>query len=850
VDSADSDLGELIESTILDMNSFADVLDLGLIVVNRKEEIVIWNSWIAKRSFVEPETVIGKSLNQSFIGKSDQLLKAIDASFQPNQATSAVQTLADISLPLYKDQAALDNGDRIRQSVKVSPIDIKGERLVSIQIDDLGKQVLDEEAVRQQSHELETIAAIAREQQGQLKTILDNSKDSVIILNRLGRISGFYLSAQKMFGYQEMAILGKPLSTLLPSPFAQQYDNLFSDQDKCQDLDSSTEASALRANGELFYTDMSIRAIHDGHDLQFVVTISDITDRKQVQDALYQEKEQAQVTLSSIADGVITTDIIGRINFINPAALKLIGKEREEVINHRIDLVVNIESEHTRLPVFECIEKGVQIDSISGDVLYSKSGHSLVIHQVASPIHNQIGDTIGAVMIFRDVSKSHRLASRLSWQASHDDLTRLINRREFERHLQSAMDSSINENTEHCFCYLDLDKFKVVNDTCGHAAGDELLKQLADIFRDNVRGSDILARLGGDEFAIILTQCKLEPAQRIAEKIRLGIEEFRFGWGETSFQVGVSIGLVMIDSHCPSINEIFNAADSACFAAKQAGRNRVHIYKADDVDIAQRQGEARWMLRIQQALEENRFELNYQPIVPVADGNNAAVHYEILLRMIDEEGNTIPPGAFIPAAERYQMMSKIDYWVIQHVFEWLDQYWDSQSPDIFAINLSGQSMADGDLQQKIKQLLEVSNVRPENISFEITETAAISNLNLATTFISDLKAIGCYFALDDFGSGLSSFAYLKNLPVDYLKIDGAFVKDMNHNAIDRAMVESIHHIGSVMKLKTIAEFVENDEIFQILKEVGIDYAQGFGIARPIPLPRDGSNLLESAIGQN
>ena len=833
----------LIGSAILDACSFADALDIGVIAVNQNQEIVIWNDWMTRHSFQQSESVVGSMLANSLPTEDDRLGKAISEINKHGLSAKVDNRVLDISLPLYRDRQSFEKDDKIQQSLQISHFDIKHQRFVLIQIADVGNKLLGEEVLRQQAHELETVVAIAREQEGQLKTILDNSKDSVIILNRLGRISGFYLSAQKMFGYKEMAVLGKPLSTLLPSPFAQQYDILFSDQDKCQNLDSSTEASALRANGDLFYTDMSIRAIHDEHDLQFVVTISDITDRKQVQDALYQEKEQAQVTLSSIADGVITTDIIGRINFINPAALKLIDQDHEELINRRIDQVVNIESDQPRMPVFECMEQGTQIDSISGDVLYNKSGESLIIHQVASPIHNQIGDTIGAVMIFRDVSKSHRLASRLSWQASHDELTRLINRREFERHLQSAMDSSINEETEHCLCYLDLDKFKVVNDTCGHAAGDELLKQLADILRDNVRGSDILARLGGDEFAIILTQCKLEPAQRIAENIRLGIEDFRFGWGDTSFQVGVSIGLVMIDKNCPSLSEIFNAADSACFAAKQAGRNRVHIYKADDVDIAQRQGEARWMLRIQQALEENRFELNYQPIVPVANDEIQVIHYEILVRMIDEEGNRIPPGAFIPAAERYQMMSKIDFWVIQHVFEWLEQFWDSNSPGIFAINLSGQSMADGELQQKIKKLIEASNVSPENISFEITETAAISNLNQATNFISDLKAIGCNFALDDFGSGLSSFAYLKNLPVDYLKIDGAFVKDMIHNPIDRAMVESIHNIGSVMNLKTIAEFVENDAILQALKEVGVDYAQGYGIARPKPLPLDSSDLF-------
>lgn len=669
--------------------------------------------------------------------------------------------------------------------------------------------------------------------------VLDNARDAILILDNLGVIKSFYRSAQKMFAYDEEDIIDKAFSVLLAFPYSNQYAEMFSNNEDGESyIDITAEADALKSNGDLFPIEMSIRSIYDDISSRFVVTISDISDRKLVQDALYQEKEQAEVTLSSIADGVITTDIIGRINFINPAALKLIGRDRDDIISHRIDLMVIIESERPQLPVFECIERGVKVESMSGDLLYNGSSQPLIIHQVASPIHNQMGDIIGAVMIFRDVSKSHRLASRLSWQASHDELTQLYNRREFERHVQEVMDSAINEDQEHCLVFMDLDKFKVVNDTCGHAAGDELLRQIAQIFRNHVRGSDIVARLGGDEFAFILSRCSLKPAAAVAEKVRHAIEEYRFSWDGSLFQIGVSMGLVMIDANCPEISEVLKAADSACYAAKEAGRNRIHIYNPDDAEMMQRQGQAQWMIRIQNALEEDRFQLFYQSIVPVAESPDCPRHYEILVRMIDESGDIIAPGAFIPSAERYHMMLKIDLWVIEHLFDWLASNATSSSPGIYAINLSGQSLADGELLNKIKAMIAEREIDPRCISFEITETAAISNLTQAQRFITDLKKIGCQFALDDFGSGLSSFAYLKNLPVDYLKIDGAFVKDMLKDPIDRALVESIHRVGNVMKLKTIAEFVENAEILEELREIGVDFAQGYGISYPKALPKD------------
>ncbi len=819
-----------------------DAISSGLIVLNHKGEVVIWNKWMVQHSFIDADKALKQSFLMLFPEMTKRLQTAVSNALSLHLSSIISARLGQTVLPLYHNEENFQLDKRIPHSLTVTPVQMHQQFWCLIQIEDATQREEIEISLKRNVLEIDTMVSKAKEQEFQLQTILNNTLDSIVLLNRLGRISGFYRSAQKMFGYSEYELLGKPLSVLFPVPYNRRFDELINATKDDESFSFFEQAKSLRSSGDIFHSDIAINSIFDHQDMQFIITIKDVTERQKVQDALYREKEQAQVTLSSIADGVITTDIIGQINFVNPAALKLTGYEHKELIDKRIDRVITVQSDNAQLPIFQCINNGQQVDSNSGDILISKDGNERVIHQVASPIHNQLGDTIGAVMIFRDVSKSHRLASRLSWQASHDELTQLFNRREFENQLERFIESARNDSSQHCLCYMDLDKFKVVNDTCGHAAGDELLRQLSDIFRKKIRGADTLSRLGGDEFAVILNKCGLAPAVNIAEEIRTAVEDFRFGWDEQSFQIGISIGLVLIDRESPDQDEVFKAADSACYAAKEAGRNRVHIYSPDDIEISYRRGESRWMVRIQHALEQDLFQLFYQPIVGISEESEGHVHYEILLRMIGDDGELIPPGAFMSSAERYLLMPKIDFWVIENLFNWLSQHAEYSSKEIFAINLSGQTLADKSLLYKIKQLFNKYGVAAKKIGFEITETAAISNLTQAQIFITEFKQLGCKFSLDDFGSGLSSFAYLKSLPVDYLKIDGAFVKDMVKDPIDRAMVESIHNIGSVLELKTIAEFVEDDEILKALKQVGVNFAQGYGIARPKPLPVDGSRL--------
>lgn len=431
--------------------------------------------------------------------------------------------------------------------------------------------------------------------------------------------------------------------------------------------------------------------------------------------------------------------------------------------------------------------------------------------------------------------------ARLVYQANHDALTGLVNRNEFEHRLSQAIHTAQQHQREHALCYMDLDQFKVINDTCGHAAGDELLRQVALMLKEQLRERDTLARLGGDEFALLLENCDREHAQMVAELCRNKVRQFRFKWENRLFNIGVSIGVVMIDDKSGSMADLLSAADAACYVAKDRGRNQVHLYQLADTDLARHRGEMQWVARISKALEENRLQLYWQEIRPVVRASETTCHIEILMRMLDEDGSIIMPMAFIPAAERYALMPTLDRWVVEQTISicgrsFAGRFFDATAKDcMFSINLSGISLKNHDFRAWLHDSLKERPGLGELLCFEITETAAIGDLVTINEFIAELKRFGCHFALDDFGSGLSSFGYLKNLNVDFLKIDGAFVQDMSRDSLDYSMVEAIHRIGRQVGLKTVAEFVESQEVLDCLRKIGVEYAQGNFLHHPEPI---------------
>jgi diguanylate cyclase (GGDEF)-like protein len=452
-----------------------------------------------------------------------------------------------------------------------------------------------------------------------------------------------------------------------------------------------------------------------------------------------------------------------------------------------------------------------------------------------------------AWLVIHRISEKNR---RISYQASHDELTGLINRREFEQQLEYLIELANLGEREHALLYMDLDQFKVINDSCGHLAGDEFLRQLAVIMKSRLRKADILARLGGDEFGILLVDCPLDKAAEIGEALRSAVERFQFFWENRTFTAGISIGIVSVKSSGMNPAMALSTADTACYMAKEAGRNRVHTATIDDREIVRHQGEVKFVSRIKEALEQDRFCLYYQPVVPARQGAALSPHVEILVRMLAPDGTLVQPGSFIPPAERYNLMTAIDHWVVTHALGWLEAQPSGGDLPVFMINLSGQSLSDEQLLTCIVDRLSSSKVSASQLCFEITETAAVSNLASAVEFMETVKALGCQFALDDFGSGLSSFTYLKRLPVDYLKIDGSFVREIASDPISHAMVKSINDIGHVMGKQTIAEFVEDEAILEQVRVLGIDYAQGYGIARPQPLVELESATLHPDPGQS
>ncbi len=592
------------------------------------------------------------------------------------------------------------------------------------------------------------------------------------------------------------------------------------------------EYRIIRPSGEIRTVHGQAEVNVGEHDVvrRIMGTVQDITERKQVEVALRSSEERFRALYDNNPIMLYAVDEYGVIVSVNQFALDQLGYSKDELVSKP---AVSITFDEDRTAAEEYLRQCFETPGSTRNWELRKTcqNGSVIYMRETARVVNDIDGRPVALIVCEDITETRRLAEKITYQATHDALTGLVNRREFERHLKQLFDSIGRDQSEHAMCYIDLDQFKVVNDTCGHAAGDEMLRQISAVLRQGIRKRDTVARLGGDEFGVLMEHCTVDQAHRAVSSMQEAVQNFQFNWEDRVFRVGVSIGLVEITSETPTIQELLRRADAACYMAKDLGRNRVHVYCPEDIELARRHGEMQWVTRVQRALDEDRFCLFAQAIMPVEGCDH--IHYELLIRLDEGDGQLIPPGAFLPAAERYSVITQLDTWVVTKALDVLisNPGFLTQISCI-SINLSGQSLSNLEFLDFIVTELDKSGIAGAKICFEITETAAIANLSTATTFIATLKEYGCRFALDDFGSGLSSFAYLKTLPVDYLKIDGAFVKDIVDDPIHRAMVKSINEIGHVMGMKTIAEFVENDEIMDVLRVIGVDYAQGYGIGRP------------------
>ena len=598
----------------------------------------------------------------------------------------------------------------------------------------------------------------------------------------------------------------------------------------------SMEVTLRRRDGTQVVALENARGVRDGAGriVGYEGTVSDITERKRAEQAIFAEKDRAQVTLQSIGDAVITTDAGGRIDYLNPVAERLTGWSLDEARGCAIGDVLQLIDESTRKPVAYSLDRVLLAGEVAvpsdRNVLVNRRGEELAIQETTSPIRNREGVAVGAVIVFDDVTKERRLKRALSYQASHDALTGLINRREFDARLEGAVSAAQRGDGEYVLLYVDLDQFKVVNDTCGHSAGDRLLRDITSLLQTRVRTSDTIARLGGDEFGLLLERCSLEQAERVADSIRQAIHGYRFLWGANSMSVGASIGVVRIARETSSAAAVLSAADIACYAAKDGGRNRVQVYERGHG--TNRHREMQWVGRIARAVEEGRLELHAQRIFGISGTTGGNFFFELMVRLREEDGTLVSPDEFIPAAERYNVMSMVDRWVVDRAIELLENcVRQGKRVPLLAVNLSGTSINDEDFLEFVLTRINNENVA-RALCFEITETAAVSSLAKATFFMRELKARGCRFALDDFGSGVSSFVYLKTLPVDFLKIDGQFAARVATDPVDRSMVEAIAKIGRAMRVATIAEKVETEDVLAVLKEIGVDYIQGFHLAEP------------------
>jgi diguanylate cyclase (GGDEF)-like protein/PAS domain S-box-containing protein len=663
------------------------------------------------------------------------------------------------------------------------------------------------------------------EQESHMRAVVETAAEGIIVVNEQGMVETFNPAAEKLFGYLAAEIRQRPLKWLLP--------DLLDTNNRMRPSETEREVEGFHRNGALMELSARVSVMQVGNRRLYTCMVADITRRKAAEDRLRDAESRYRDLVETAHDMVWTMDTDGRLTYLNRACETIYGYAPDDMLQHRLHEFRSPDHPPLDREAIDELRRGA--DSVQFETVHLDSESKPHFLSFSAKSHKDaIGRVIRISGTARDITEQKAFQHQLSYHAEHDPLTGMFNRHYFQEELERTVARVARNDSSCALLFIDLDQFKYINDTVGHAAGDHLLVEIAALLSTHVREGDLLARFGGDEFTLLLYNICEQDVLRAADNFRTLCDEFRFSEDGKTFNISCSIGVAMIDSQPTSAAEVLSHADLACNIAKQQGRNRTNIYNPADLDKADMAADMDWAAQVREMLEHDRFQLVYQPIVSTTDGE--VLDYEVLVRMVCDDGKIILPGGFMPAAERFGLIHSVDRWIVSRAIQQLASLRVAGHTANFSINLSGKAFEDATLLPLIQELLDSSGLDPTWVTFEITETAAIANLAAAEDFITALKDIGCQFALDDFGSGFSSFAYLKHLPVDKLKIDGAFVKGMAHSSVDQAMVESMNQVAHALGKQTVAECVENEETLQILREMGIDRAQGNYIGRPGALP--------------
>jgi diguanylate cyclase (GGDEF)-like protein/PAS domain S-box-containing protein len=635
-------------------------------------------------------------------------------------------------------------------------------------------------------------------------------------------------------------LVGRPLAELVHPDFAELMNEHLRRHREGLPAPQRFEAELRSGGGVAPRLEFSFTRISYEGSPALLVTAVEMSPHPRT-DEVRRGQATAWEALDALGEGVVTTDVEGRIVYVNKAAEAVTGKPAADALGKTLLEVIQLVEETDRKalvdPVRQCLSTGGRVHvGRRGMVLAGDGEAERSIELAVSPLRDPAGELSGTVITLRDVSDLRGLTRQMSYQASHDALTGLVNRREFERRLEESLEAAHGAGQRGVLCYLDLDRFKAVNDECGHTAGDAMLREVAALIRDAVRDSDTVGRLGGDEFGMLLVGCPLDKARQIADDVVRAVADYRFVWKDKIFNIGVSVGLVELSRESGALEDVIGAADSACYLAKKQG-NHVQVYSARDEAVARSRGEIHWLQQLQAALKDGRFELHAQPIVPVEMATVSGPGLEVLLRLRDDNGIAVAPSEFMRAAERYRLMPHVDRWVVQTALAALGRGVIRLPPGrSLCINLSGQTLGDAGFLEFVVDSLDRTGVTPDRICFEVTENTVITNIEHARRFIGVLHGMGCQFALDDFGRGLSSFANLKNLQLDYLKIDGYFIRNLASDTVNQAMVTAMIKLARSLNFRVIAEHVEDMSALESARRMGVDFLQGYQVGRPQPLP--------------